>query len=128
MTHNRRIVIAGAGAAGLAAVAGQATAAQTVQVNVPRTATAFDPVEVTIKKGDSVEWRNRAIIPHTVTCDPAKAKKPESTALPAGAKAFDSGVLKQDQTFKQRFTVAGTYKYFCIEHEAMGMIGRVIVE
>jgi len=126
MSFNRRTVIAtGAAAAGLA-FASQASAA-TVQVNIPRTSNKFDPETLTIKKGDTVEWRNRQIYKHSITCDPAKAKKPESTALPSGAKAFDSGMLSQDQTFKQRFTVAGTYKYFCIEHESMGMIGTVIV-
>ena len=129
MSHNRRTVIAaGAASAGLAALgAGPAAAAQTIKVNTSRTTMTFDPAEVTIKKGDSVEWRNRSIVRNSITCDPAKAKKPESTSLPAGAKPFDSGTLKQDQTFKQKFTVAGTYKYFCIEHETMGMTGKVIV-
>ena len=126
MDFDRRMVIAaGTAAAGLAA-AGQAAAA-THQVNIPRAENKYDPTELTIKRGDTVEWRNRQIYKHSITCDPAKARKPENTAMPAAAKAFDSDMLSQDQTFKQRFTVAGTYKYFCREHQAMGMIGTVIV-
>ena len=130
MIHNRRTVItAGAASAGLAALgaAGPAAAAQTIKVNTSRTTMTFDPAEVTIKKGDSVEWRNRSIVRNSITCDPAKAKKPESVMLPAGAKPFDSGMLPQDALFTQKFTVPGTYKYFCIEHETMGMTGKVIV-
>lgn len=129
MSHNRRTMIAGTAAVGLGALtAGRAAAATTVKVNIPRTMTAFDPPEVTIKKGDSVEWRNRSVVPHTVTTDPKKSKKPELISIPAGAKAFDSGPMKQDQLFTQKFTVAGTYKYICLEHEGMGMTGTVIVE
>lgn len=127
MSLDRRQVIAGSAAVAGFAAAGQASAAQTVKVNTSRTTMTFDPAEVTIKKGDSVEWRNRSIIRNSITCDPAKAKKPESVMLPPGAKPFDSGMLAQDVLFTQKFTVAGTYKYFCIEHETMGMTGIVIV-
>ena len=130
MNPDRRTVLAaGTAAAGLTIVgaAGPAAAA-TIKVNALRAVAAFEPNVVTIKKGDRVEWRNRSIVRNSVTCDPAKAKKPESVALPAGATPFDSGMLGQDKLFTHRFTVAGVYKYFCIEHETMGMVGTVIVE
>lgn len=112
----------------LLAAAAPARAASTARVHVPSARTAFEPAEITIKVGDSVEWENRSIVPHTVTCDPAKAKDKTHAAFPAGAKPFGSAELAQDDTFTQTFTVAGTYRYFCIEHEDMGMLGTVIVK
>jgi plastocyanin len=115
-------------AGGAALLAGPARAAQTVKVRVPAAKAAFEPAEVRIKVGDTVEWTNRSIVAHTVTCDPAKAKTRTNVNLPAGAEAFDSGALEQDQTFTHLFPVAGTYKYVCLEHEAMGMVATVVVE
>jgi len=113
------------GAAGLVAM--PAAAAEPVRVNIPQTRTAFEPAEVTVKVGDTVRWRNRSIVEHSVVCDPAKAADPTHTARPKGAAVFDSGVLGEDGTFEHAFTVPGTYLYFCREHEAMGMLGKVIV-
>ena len=42
-------------------------------------------------------------------------------------KPFDSGDMAQDAIFSHTFTEKGTYKYICKMHEAMGMIGTVIV-
>ena len=123
----RTVLIAGAAAAVGFAAASQASAAETVKVRIPAAETAFKPEEVTIKVGDSVVWTNRSVVEHTVTCDPGKAKDKNHVALPAGAKAFDSGPLKQDEPWTQTFTVPGTYKYFCIEHEMMPMVGIVTV-
>ncbi len=33
----------------------------------------FVPTEITIKAGETVEWRNIGLIPHTVTADPRRA-------------------------------------------------------
>ncbi len=89
---------------------------------------SFVPKHVTIKAGQSVEWNNTAALEtHTVTADPELAKTSTSVALPAGAATFNSGDLKPGQTFRYVFTVPGTYRYFCIPHERMGMIGEVEV-
>jgi plastocyanin len=40
---------------------------------------------------------------------------------------FDSGNIEEDGSFSHTFTVKGTYKYVCVMHEAMGMVGTVIV-
>ena len=31
------------------------------------------------------------------------------------------------KTYSLKFTVAGTYKYFCIPHELLGMVGQITV-
>jgi len=74
----------------------QALAATLHKVNTSKSTMVFEPAEMRIKKGDSIEWRNRSIVCNSITCDPKKAKKPDSAVLPAGAKPFDSGMLSKD--------------------------------
>ncbi|MDZ7720525.1 MAG: plastocyanin/azurin family copper-binding protein [Balneolaceae bacterium] len=88
----------------------------------------FTPDTVRIDVGETVEWTNSSLLAHTVTGDPSKAAIEGSVQLPEGSKAFDSGMLSPDQTFTHTFKKAGTYKYFCIPHEATKMYGWVIVE
>ena len=87
----------------------------------------FVPASVNIKVGDTVKWTNPGIITHTVTFDPAQAATAANVALPAGVAPFDSGSMEEEATFSHTFTVKGTYKYVCKMHEAMGMVGTVVV-
>jgi plastocyanin len=90
---------------------------------------SFIPDHITINAGQSVEWNNTAAIEtHTVTADPKLAQNIKSVALPPGAEPFNSGDLKADAIFRHTFTVPGVYRYFCIPHEKMGMIGEVEVK
>ena len=87
----------------------------------------FEPETVTVEVGQTVLWKNASEVVHTVTADPAKAKNKDDCSLPSGAQPFDSGTIEPGNTYSQVFTVPGTYKYFCITHETMGMTGKVIV-
>jgi len=87
----------------------------------------FEPREVTIPVGGTVEWRNSSIETHTVTDDPAVARDSAHAELPAGAQAFDSGPLKPGQSYGHTFTVPGRYSYFCRPHEMHGMLGDIVV-
>jgi len=87
----------------------------------------FSPKTVTIHQGETVHWDNISMIVHTVTADPKLATMKESVKLPKGAKTFNSGNLDHGETFEHTFTVPGTYRYFCIPHEAAKMRGEVIV-
>jgi plastocyanin len=87
----------------------------------------YQPLKVTVKVGQSVEWINNAQTLHSVTTDPDSAQKPTDVSSPPGAKPFDSGFMKPGATFDYTFTVPGTYKYLCLPHEKDGMIGWVIV-
>jgi plastocyanin len=102
--------------------------AKTVDVSMAQSPKMrFIPDTVTIKAGDTVKWTNPHNISHTVTFDPSKAATAANAALPAGVEPFDSGAVEEEGTFSHAFTVKGTYKYVCVYHEAMGMIGTVIV-
>ena len=87
----------------------------------------FVPEVVNIAAGDTVHWTNPAFVTHTVTFDPAQAQTASDVALPAGVAPFGSGDIEEEGTFSHTFTVKGTYKYVCKYHEAMGMVGTVIV-
>lgn len=63
---------------------------------------------------------------HSTTAYAAANGKPQR--IPAGASAWDSGVLTEPgTTFEQTFTVPGVYDYYCSPHESLGMVGRLVV-
>lgn len=88
---------------------------------------SFTPASITVHAGDTVEWRNKSLITHSVTDDPYRAEASGDAALPAGAEAFDSGDIPAGQIFLRKFTTPGTYRYFCTHHESDGMIGTIVV-
>ncbi len=89
---------------------------------------SFDPEVVQIRAGQTVEWRNTALITHTVTADKSVAADPNNASVPAGATPFNSGDIPAGQIYTATFTVPGTYKYFCMHHEDDAMLGTVIVD
>jgi plastocyanin len=101
---------------------------QTVEVSMKNNPKGvFVPATVNIKVGDTVKWTNPAVITHTVTFDPAQAATASNVVLPAGVTPFGSDNMEEDATFSHTFTVKGTYKYICKMHEAMGLVGTVVV-
>ena len=88
----------------------------------------FEPEQLTIRVGDTVTWRTVGAIPHTSTCDEDKANQPEEhVQRPEGAEPWDSGLVNTGEEYSRTFEVAGEYTYFCIPHEAAGMIGYLTV-
>ena len=127
MLLDRRTVTVMLAALGLSGRAAWAQA-KTVDVAMQQSPKMrFAPETVTIKAGDTVKWTNPYNISHTVTFDPSKAASKENAVLPAGVEPFDSGAVEEEGTFSHTFTVKGTYKYVCVYHEAMGMVGTVVV-
>jgi plastocyanin len=88
---------------------------------------SYSPAEVTIHPGDTVEWRNTSVIPHTVTDNPGRAKKQGDAGVPPAVQIFDSGEIAAGQVYTHTFTTPGTYHYFCAYHEKYGMVGTVVV-
>jgi plastocyanin len=116
---------AGAAAAGGPALAAQSKTVEVSMVNAP--GAKFEPETVTIAAGDTVQWTNPQAVGHTVTFDPKEAVNKSLVVLPAGVAPFDSGDMGEGAVFKHTFAEKGTYKYICLYHEAMGMVGTVIV-
>jgi plastocyanin len=88
----------------------------------------FDPIGVGIEPGQTVRWIMASPgNPHTTTAyHPRNAN--HSLRIPEAAVPWDSGFLvKPRDTFEVTLTVEGVYDYFCLPHEAAGMVGRIVV-
>jgi len=117
-----------AAAAFLSMVDPMPAAAQEVAAVVDMTfGLKFEPAEVRIRVGQTVEWRNRAFFAHTVTFDPARAADPSQVSLPEGVQPFDSGRIQGGGRWRHTFTTPGTYRYVCQPHEDHAMVGVVVV-
>ena len=128
MTMHRRAFAQLLAALSVSAATPALAQAKTVDVTMKQSPKMrFIPETVTIKAGDTVKWTNPYNISHTVTFDPSKAATPANAALPPGVAPFDSGPVEEEGTFSHTFTEKGTYKYVCVYHEGMGMVGTVVV-
>lgn len=104
---------------------------EVVQVDVgPEKRLRFEPEDVEIAVGDTVEWVARSQ-GHNVSSDPEASGKCEN---PEGAEPFKSyegdnhfAIMEVGETFSHEFTVPGEYVYVCVPHEGQGMIGSVTV-
>jgi plastocyanin len=125
---NRRAFTQFLAAFGFSAVTPAFAQAKTVDVSMAQSPKMrFIPETVNIKAGDTVKWTNPHNISHTVTFDPSKAATAANAALPPGVAPFDSGPVEEEGAFSHTFTEKGTYKYVCVYHEGMGMVGTVVV-
>jgi plastocyanin len=68
----------------------------------------------TIDAGDSVQWVWQSS-GHSTTSDQA-------------TNGWNSQVQEAPFTFTQQFPVAGSFPYHCIPHQALGMVGKVVVQ
>jgi len=73
-----------------------------VVANVVMKNMKFDPPLLEVKKGDTVEWKNADITPHTAT-----------------AGTFDSGSIASDASWRHTFIEAGNFPYACTFHPDM---------
>jgi plastocyanin len=94
----------------------------------------FYPDAITIHAGDTVTWSNPTTIPHTVSIPVAGQTPPPGAPNPAqvGGNVFDnsayisSGFITNAKPYTVRFTVPGTYKYYCTVHPPE-MTGQIVV-
>jgi plastocyanin len=84
----------------------------------------FAPKEIEVAVGEEVTWRNIGKVGHTVTADKSKAADPSLVGIPAGTRAWDSGLVNEGQSFSRKFDEPGTYRYICIPHEGARRAGR----
>jgi plastocyanin len=86
----------------------------------------FVPASACLKAGGTVTWKSTSDITHTTTDEPSLAAVASDAALPQGATGWNH-VLGAGASFSLKLTVAGTYKYFCIPHETLGMVASITV-
>ncbi len=86
----------------------------------------FDPIGLYVQPGTTVRWVARENV-HTATAYHPKNDR-HSLRIPEGAAPWDSGFLvKPGATFDVTLAVPGVYDYYCMPHEAAGMVGRIVV-
>lgn len=90
--------------------------AQTVTVKI--VGMTFEPATLHIKPGTTVVWVNPTDVLHTSTSG-------TDCSSPDGK--WNSGYLKQGQSFKHTFSTPGSYPYFCMPHCLSGMKGLITV-
>jgi len=78
----------------------------------------FDPAKVTIKPGETVEWRNESKSTQSITTDSKLTKKKNSAKSPKGAATFSSGELIPGGVFSHEFSTSGSYKYVSLKNES----------
>ena len=99
-----------------------------VDHTVQMVGTSFEPASIRITQGQTIQWRNTSLLTHTVTADPELAADPDHVQLPADAETFHSGNIAAGEVWQRSFSVPGTYRYICIPHEQLGMVGTIVVE
>lgn len=95
----------------------------------------FDPGTVTVRVGETLRFVNDSSQAHTVTA--------YEDSLPEGIDYFASGgfedeesaregvargLIRPGESFEVTFTAPGQVRYFCIPHEATGMIGAIVID
>lgn len=128
---------AGGAATGAAAGTAQAVTGKTWDVKMVGDASGykFDPANLTIKVGDGVKFTVASGPPHNVTFWPdsipsgaagqLSANMPNTTAQLTGPL-----LMNPNDTYVVSFAgvPAGTYKFYCTPHLALGMHGQITVQ
>ena len=71
----------------------------------------YEPTELTVAVGDTVEWVNRDLVPHTAT---------------AQSRQWDSGNIEADASWRTIVRKRGPFPYACLFHP--GMQARLTVQ
>lgn len=71
---------------------------------------AFRPQSLEVRPGDTVEWVNLDLAPHTASAE---------------AGAWDSGELAKGGRYRSTFTASGRFAYLCAFHPLMR--GEIVV-
>jgi plastocyanin len=130
-----------AGATAAAPAAGSATAKPitgktvTVQMIGDAKGYRFEPNAITLKVGDGIKFVNVTGGPHNVTffadSIPSAAAAQLGANMPNTTSPLTGPLLvtpNQDYTVSFAGTTAGTYKFYCTPHMALGMKGTVTVQ
>merc|ERR1711963_691039 len=97
--------------------------AATVKLGADGGALVFEPANVTIKAGESIDWINNVGFPHNVVFD--------EDEIPEGANAealsHEDYLNAPGEKVSSKFTTPGKYSYYCEPHQGAGMKGTITV-
>jgi plastocyanin len=95
-----------------------ATAAEvSVKMGADNGMLAFEPANITVKKGDTVKFVNNKLAPHNIVFDGAAADKSHNDMM------FSAG-----ESYSVTFDEAGEFPFYCSPHRGAGMQGKVTVQ
>jgi plastocyanin len=126
-----------ADAAAPAAGGAQATTGATHDVNMVLEGTnyRFVPANLTVKAGDVVRFHNKSGGPHNVEFYPDSIPSGAAPVLDANmpdrmGPLAGPLLAEPDAVYQVSFAgaPAGEYKYFCLPHHALGMVGAITVQ
>lgn len=136
----RSVLLTATGTAALTGAAGTGTAQEGESHTVDMTDDLiFDPDSITIAPGDSIVWENVGAVGHSVTAyednipegaeffasGGFEAEEPARNAYTTGEP--ENGDIPGGETYEHTFETEGTFEYFCIPHESVGMLGSIEV-
>ncbi|AGN00836.1 blue (type 1) copper domain-containing protein [Salinarchaeum sp. Harcht-Bsk1] len=85
----------------------------------------FAPHVVWVEPGGTVTWHNESGQHNSVAYHPENDKP---LRIPQDAEPWETELLSEEgATASRTFDTEGVYDYFCSPHEAVGMVGTVIV-
>ena len=120
---------------GAAAPAAGTGTTHTVDMVLEGTAYKFVPAALTVKAGDVVRFVNKSGGPHNVQFYPDSVPSGAATVLDANmpdrmGPLAGPLVAEQDAVYQVSFAGAptGEYKYFCLPHQALGMVAAITVQ
>lgn len=93
-------------------------------VTVTVTNNQFSPAALNVIVGDTVRYNFIGTFPHNATTVVAG---PRAGVVPAGAPDINSGPVSNvvPRTYDYKVTVAGNYRYYCMQHSPDGVTGMV---
>lgn len=134
---NRRAFLAAVGVAVTGVAGCTGSGATEREGDVGMGAADFRPELLEVAVGETVLWENTGSRMHTVTA--YEEAIPDDAAYFASG-GYDSesaardewfggfgGAVHSGETYEHTFEVPGEYTYYCIPHEAGGMVGKVVV-
>lgn len=101
----------------------------TIKLGTDRGLLQFQPKKLTVKAGDTIEWKNNKVPPHNVVFD-AK-KNPTKNAALAKSLSHKKLLMSPGQkvtTVIPADATPGSYTFYCEPHRGAGMVGKIIVE
>ncbi len=101
----------------------------TIKLGTDKGLLQFQPKKLTVKPGDTIEWKNNKVPPHNVVFDPAK--NPGKDAVLAKSLSHKKLLMSPGQTETTVIpadAAPGSYTFYCEPHRGAGMVGKIIVE
>jgi plastocyanin len=105
-----------------------AAASYTVKMGADNGMLSFDPANLSVKPGDTVNFVINKVPPHNVVFDVANVPEgAKDLAKSLSHKKLEMGAGDTIEVSIPKDAPAGTYTYYCEPHRGAGMVGKLTV-